>query len=146
MSEPLTVTAPPSVKDRLAAMLPLLCLVHCAGTAVLASVMPAAAMWLHNEWLEGVLSLFSALLIGTLVLRRPSPLDAIAVLFGAAVAVGALGWICNLAWFRHGSLLMLVGVQALWFRDHRRRHHASHSDSAHGHVHDACACTGHAQH
>jgi hypothetical protein len=114
---------PLSVKERLIGLLPMICLVHCAGTALLAAVLPAAALWMHNEWLEGLLSLLSALLIGTLVLRRRKAVDLIAVLFGATLALGLVGWIWDLSWLRHGSLLLLVGVQVLFMRERRVLQH-----------------------
>lgn len=122
-----------SSKSRLAALLPLLCMIHCVGTAVLATTLPAAALWLHSAWLEAGLALVSVVVIGLFVLRRPQLADGLTGLFLAAVALGVIGWAGGIEWARHGSLLMLIGVQALWLRERRRVVAAA-----------DCACHGHA--
>lgn len=134
-------------KGRIVGLLPLLCLIHCVGTAILASLMPAAALLLHNEWLEGLLSLFSVLLIGTLVLRGRSLADGLSILFGVTVLLGGVGWIGHFSWLRHGSLLLLVGVQLLWLRQRRLQHRHLHAAAPHGasagHSHLSCTCSEH---
>jgi hypothetical protein len=133
----------PSLKERLVGLLPLLCLVHCVGTAILASVMPAAALWMENDLLEAGLSALSALLISVLVLRQRG-LGWLTLLLGAVLAVGATGWLVHSSWLRHGALLGLCAVQLLWLYERRLRARrlatAKTADPA------ACACSGHGHH
>ena len=141
-------TSATSLKERLIGLLPTLCLIHCIGTAIIGSVMPAAALWMHNPWLEGVLSLLSGLLIGFLILRRRAGFDLLTGLFLGSVGIGLIGWIAHLDFLRHGSLLLLVGVQLLWLRQRRAEHshapghrHVHVHGHGHGHGHDDCGCT-----
>jgi hypothetical protein len=138
----------PSLKERLVGLLPLLCLIHCVGTAVLASLMPAAALWMENEWLEGGLSALSALLIGFLVVYRRG-LSWLGVLFASVVALGVAGWVGHYAWLRHGALVGMVAVQLLWL--HQRRQSSRQAVAAAGPGVAAagqadCACTSHGGH
>jgi hypothetical protein len=130
--------ATPPLKDRLVGILPALCLVHCVGTALVGALMPAAALWLHSPWLEGTLSLLSALLIGALVLRRRAGFDLLTGLYAATVAVGLVGWVARIDLLRHGSLLFLVGVQLMWLRQRRAHHHHDGHRHEAGHQHGPC--------
>jgi len=132
---------PSFAKERLISLLPMLCLVHCVGTAVLASAMPAAALWMRSEWLEGLLSLLSALLTGAMVLRR-RPSAGIIAPFGATLLLGISGWVWDLSWLRHGSLLLLVGVQLLLLRQrHFHAHLWGEGANAHAHTHSHASCS-----
>lgn len=141
----------PSLKEKLLGLLPTLCLIHCVGTAVLGSLMPAVALWMHSPWLEGGLSLLSVLLIGALVLRRRAGFDLLTGLFLATVVVGAAGWLLRVDMLRHGFLLLLVGVQLMWLRQRRAQHshddargHAGrhvHGHGGHGHGDGSCGCS-----
>lgn len=141
-------------KERLLGFLPMLCLVHCVGTGVLAVLMPGAALWMNSDWLEGLLSILSALLIGTLVLR-PVPGGAarwataesahrkgvywMRGLFAITILLGLCGWGFKVHFLRHGSLLLLIVVQLLWLRE-RRTVHRQGAYHPQGHEHASCAC------
>lgn len=129
---PTASAAGPSLKEKIVGLLPTLCLIHCIGTALLGSLMPAVALWMHSPWLEGGLSLLSVLMSGFLVLRRRAGFDLLTKFFLVTVAVGIAGWLLRIDLLRHGSLLLLVGVQLMWLRQRRAQH--SHDDG-HGHAH-----------
>jgi hypothetical protein len=144
MAKTPTAVSPPSLREKFLGLLPTLCLIHCIGTAILGSLMPAVALWMHSPWLEAGLSLLSVLLIGVLILRRRVGFDLLTGLFLSTVAVGAAGWILRIDSLRHASLLFLVGVQLLWLRQRRAQHH---HDDGHGHAHSqghgdtSCGCS-----
>jgi hypothetical protein len=119
----------------------MLCLVHCVATALLASLMPAAALWLHSDWLEGPLSILSVLIIGAMVLRRRRGIDRLSAFFLLSVSVGGAGCLLDVSFMRHGGLVLLVAVQGLWLLErralHRQLHRRTEADglapSAHSH-------------
>ncbi len=113
-----------SLRTRLVGLLPVLCLIHCVGTALFAAAMPAAALWMRNEWLEGGLTLLSAVLIGLQVSRRSPDTDPAGVslaIYLSAVVMSGLGWIYGQEWPRHIGLLLFVGAQLFWLRSRRAR-------------------------
>lgn len=112
------------LRTRLAGVLPVLCLIHCIGTALFAAAMPAAALWMRSEWLEGGLTVLSAVLIGGPVLRRDRDTDPEGLslaLFLAAVVLSALGWLYGQESPRHIGLMMFVATQIVWMRSRRGR-------------------------
>lgn len=126
----MALSTPRPLRERIVGILPLLCLIHCVGTAIVAVAMPAAALWMRNEWLEGGLTALSAILIGSLVLRRrpagdgddvSDPINPSVALYIAAVVLAAIGWLYDADWLRHGSLLLLVATQLVWLRARGRR-------------------------
>lgn len=120
----MALSVPPSLRSRLVSLLPVLCLIHCVGTALFAAAMPAAALWMRNEWLEGSLTLLSAILIGVQVLRRSpdrDPAGASLAIYLSAVGLSALGWLYGQEWPRHIGLLLFVAAQLTWLRSRRTR-------------------------
>lgn len=90
--------------------------------ALFAAALPAAALWLRSDWLEGGLTLLSSILIGSaLVRRRPErdPEGLSLALFSAAVALCALGWLYDQEPPRHIGLLLFVATQLVWLRSQR---------------------------
>jgi hypothetical protein len=131
----MALPVPPSPRSRLASLLPVLCLIHCIGTALFAAAMPAAALWMRNEWLEGGLTLLSAVLIGAQVLRRnpdSDPAGASLAIYLSAVVMSALGWLYGQEWPRHIGLLLLVAAQLFWLRSRRTRPSCDCVDHGHG--------------
>jgi hypothetical protein len=109
---------------RVAALLPVLCLIHCIVTALLAAALPAAALWLHSEWLEGTLTLLSALATGMPLLRRWGEHDRQGLslaLFLAAVTLSGVGWIYDQEPPRLLGLLLFIATQLAWWRSRRRQ-------------------------
>lgn len=117
------------LRMRLTALLPILCLIHCVGMALFAAALPAAALWLRSDWLEGGLTFLSSIVIGGALVRRGPERDPEGLslaLFSAAMALCGLGWLYEQEVPRHIGLLLFVATQLVWLRSQR--------------AHRACAC------
>ncbi len=119
----MALLASPRLRARIAALLPVLCLIHCIATALFAAALPAAALWLHSEWLEAAMTALSMLVIGAPLLRRRDrdPEGLSLALFAAAVALSGLGWLYGQEPPRHLGLLLFVATQLVWLRSRRER-------------------------
>jgi len=124
----MALPASPRLRARIAALLPVLCLIHCIATALFAAALPAAALWLRSEWLEAALTALSVIVIGIPLLRRRDrdPEGLSLALFSAAVALSGLGWLYEQDPPRHLGLLLFVATQLVWLRSRR--------------AHSSCAC------
>lgn len=119
--------------SRLLAAVPALCFVHCVGSVGLALALPAAAsLWSSSDWLEGPLWLVSLVVVGVMLLRRKMTRSASAAMFMLALSAGGLGFIQDVELAKRVSLLLLVGIQVISWRQQRSLVAAR-----------VCACHGH---
>lgn len=112
---------PADLMGRILATVPALCFVHCVGATVLALALPTvASLSSAGEWLEAPLWLLSLLVVGMMLLRRGMARSGAAALFGLALTIGTLGFLKDLELAKRVSLLLLIGLQVLSWRQSRR--------------------------